>query len=155
MTQPPPPNPYGQPPGNPYGQPPGNPPGRPPGLPPGQPPRGPVGPSAGGPWRPPRRGPSNVARFWIGVALCLPVLFVAGALQAIPSVVADSLSLPPEVGQFATLGLDLALFAAFITGLVVERTRFIVLGILAGTAAMFVVAAGACILLLAGLASGN
>ena len=147
MTQPPPPNPYGQPPGNPYGQ--------PPGLPPGQPPRGPVGPSAGGPWRPPRRGPCNVARFWIGVALCLPVLFVAGALQAIPSVIADSLSLPPEVGQFSTLGLDLALFAAFIAGLVVEKTRFFILGIIAGIAVLFVVAAGACILLLAGLATGN
>ncbi len=147
MTQPPPPNPYGQPPGNPYGQ--------PPGLPPGQPPGGPVGPSAGGPGRPPRRGPSNVARFWIGVALCLPVLFVAGALQAVPSIIADSLSLPPEVGQFSTLGLDLALFAAFIAGLVVEKTRFIVLGIMAGIAVLFVVAAGACILLLAGLATGN
>jgi hypothetical protein len=83
------------------------------------------------------------------------VLFVAGALQAIPSIIADSLSLPPEVGQFTTLGLDLALFAAFITGLVVERTRFFVLGIIAGTAVLFVVAAGACILLLAGLATGN
>ena len=89
------------------------------------------------------------------MALCIPMLFVAGALQAIPRVIADAMSLPPEVGQFSTLGLDLALFGAFITGLVVEKTRFIVLGILAGIAVLFVVAAGACILLLAGLASGN
>ena len=161
MTQPPPPNPYGQNPygQNPYGQPPAGPPGLPPGQrPPGQPPSGPsgpVGPSSGGPWRPPRRGRSNVAKFWTGVALCLPALFVAGALQAIPRAIASSLSLPPELGQFSTLGLDLALFGAFITGLVVEKTRFIVLGILAGIAVLFVVAAGACVLLLAGLASGN
>ena len=96
-----------------------------------------------------------MAKFWIGVALCLPALFVAGALQAIPIAVADALSLPPEVGQFSTLGLDLALFGAFIAGLVMEKTRFIVLGILAGIAVLFVVAAGACILLLAGLASGS
>jgi hypothetical protein len=89
------------------------------------------------------------------VALCLPVLFVAGALQAIPSAIADALSLPPEIGQFSTLGLDLALFGAFIAGLVVEKTRFIVLGIMAGIAVLFVVAAGACILLLVGFASGN
>ena len=141
MTQPPPPNPYGRPPENPSGQ---NPYGQ---NPYGQPPRE--------PWQPPRRGRSNVAKFWIGVALCLPVLFVTGALQAIPSAIASSLSLPPELGQFSTLGLDLALFGAFITGLVVEKTRFIVLGILAGIAVLFVVAAGACVLLLVGLASGN
>jgi hypothetical protein len=69
--------------------------------------------------------------------------------------VADALSLPPEVGQFSTLGLDLALFGAFIAGPVAEKTQFIVLGILAGTAILFVVAAGACVLLLAGLTSGS
>lgn len=160
MSQTPPPNPYGQPAGrppNPYGQSSGQPPnpyGQQPGVPPGQPPHGPGGPSSGEPWRPPRRGRSNVAKFWIGVALCIPVLLAAGALQAVPSVIADAVSLPPEVGQFSTLGLDLALFGAFIAGLVVEKTRFIVLGILAGIAILFVVAAGACVLLLAGMMSG-
>lgn len=95
-----------------------------------------------------------MTKFWIGVALCLPVLFVAGALQAVPSAIADAMSLPPEVGQYSTLGLDLVLVAGFIAGLVVERTRFVVLGILAGTAVLFVVAAGACILLLTGMGSG-
>ena len=150
--QQPPANPYGQqPPPNPYGQPPAHHPGgQPPVLPPGQPPVRP----AGEPWKPPRRGRSNVFKFWMGVLLCLPALFVAGALQAVPRAVGDALSLPPEVGQFSTLGLDLGLFVAFIAGLVVEKTRFIVLGIIAGVAVLFVVAASACILLLAGLASG-
>jgi branched-subunit amino acid transport protein len=91
----------------------------------------------------------------MGVLLCLPVLFVAGALQALPSTFADAVHLPQSVGQFMVLGIDIALLGAFITGLVVEKTRFLVLGIIAGIAVLFVVAAGACVLLLAGLASGN
>lgn len=153
MSQQPPDNLYGQPPtSNPYGQPPARRPGgQPPGLPPGQPPVRPPGE----PWKPPRRGRSNVFKFWMGVLLCLPVLFVAVALQAIPRAVGDALSLPPEVGQFSTLGLDLGLFAAFIAGLVVEKTRFIVLGVLAGIAVLFVIAAGACVLLIVGLSNPN
>lgn len=157
MSEQPPENPYGQqPPANPYGRPRGGAPGGqpaglPPGLPPGQPPAHPPG----GAWKPPRRGRSNVFKFWMGVLLCLPVLFVAGALQAVPRAVGDALSLPPEVGQFSTLGLDLGLFAAFIAGLVVEKTRFIVLGVVAGIAVLFVLAAGACVLLLVGLSNGN
>ncbi len=91
----------------------------------------------------------------MGVLLCLPVLFVVGALQAIPQAIAQGLSLPAEVGQFATLGLDLAIFAGMIAGLVFEKTRFLVLGTLAGIAVLFVVAAGACILLLVGLSNGT
>ena len=120
------------------------------------PPSSPYGqPPGAEPWRPPRRGRSNVFKFWMGVLLCLPALFVVGALQAVPRAVGDALSLPPELGQFSTLGLDLGLVAAFIAGLVVQRTRFIVLGILAGMAVLFVVAAGACVLLLVGLSNGN
>jgi branched-subunit amino acid transport protein len=102
---------------------------------------------------PPRRGLSNVAKFWIGVALCLPAMFVVGMLQTIPGLVMDALPLPPEVATVSHLGLNLAVLAAVVAGLVVEKTRFFVLGVLAGLAVLFVVAAGACILLLSGLGS--
>lgn len=110
----------------------------------------------GTPPLPPRRdGLSNVARFWIGVALCLPAMFVVGVLQSIPGTFIRALSLPPELATFTSLGLNLVVLAALVTGLVVEKTRFIVLGILAGLAVLFVVAAGACILLLSGFGSGS
>lgn len=105
----------------------------------------------GGP--PPRRGRSNVAKFWIGVALCIPAMFVVGLLETVPGIAADALSLPDVVPGIAAAGLNLALFAAVIVGLVIEKTRFVVLGILACLAVLFVVAAGACVVLLAGYAT--
>ena len=45
---------------------------------------------------PSRRRRSNVAKFWIGVALCLPALFLVGPLESLPSVVANALDLPGE-----------------------------------------------------------
>ena len=98
---------------------------------------------------------SNSARFGIGVLLSLPTLFLLGAAQAVPQMVSGALSLPPELGAVAMLVANLALLALFILGLVKERTRFVVLGIMAGVAILFVLAAGACILLLTGLASGQ
>jgi hypothetical protein len=106
----------------------------------------------GGP-PPPRRGRSNVAKFWIGVALCIPLMFLVGLLEAVPSIAADALSLPEVVPGIAAAGINLALFAAVIVGLVLEKTRFLVLGILACLAVLLVVAAGACVVLLAGLGS--
>jgi hypothetical protein len=50
---------------------------------------------------------------------------------------------------------DVALLGLFVLGLVKERSRFIVLGMLAGVAILFVLAAGACILLLTGLTAGQ
>ena len=102
-----------------------------------------------------RRGRSNVARFWIGVALCLPVLFAVGVLESIPTQVGNALHLPSELSAIATLGLNVAVFAAMIVGLVKESTRFVVVGILAGLAILFVLAAGACIVLLTGLGNPN
>jgi|EndMetStandDraft_7_1072992.scaffolds.fasta_scaffold163224_2 hypothetical protein len=102
----------------------------------------------------PRRGRSNVAKFWIGVALCLPVLFLVGALESLPTVVGDAVNLPGEVSAIATFGLNIGLLAAFVLGLVRESTRFVVVGIIAGVAILFVLAAGACIALLAGVGQG-
>jgi hypothetical protein len=94
---------------------------------------------------------SNGARFGIGVALALPALFLVGVAQAVPPWVSGTLSLPAEIGAVSSLALNLALLALFILGLVKERTRFVVLGMMAGVAILFVLAAGACILLLTGV----
>lgn len=102
-----------------------------------------------------RRRLSNVARFWIGVALCVPVLFLVGLLVSLPSVVGNELNLPGELSGIATFGMSIGLLATGIVGLVRESTRFIVVGILAGLAILFVLAAGACIVLLAGLGNPN
>lgn len=98
-----------------------------------------------------RRVRSNVAKFWIGVALCIPALAVVGAVESLPTVVGNRLNLPSEVGAIATIGLNLGLLGAFIVGLVRESTRFIMVGLLAGLAILFVLAAGACVVLLAGV----
>ena len=94
---------------------------------------------------------SNGARFGIGVLLSLPALVLAGVVQAVPQMVQRALSLPPELAAVSSLVLNLALLALFILGLVKERTRFVVLGMMAGVAILFVLAAGACILLLTGV----
>lgn len=103
----------------------------------------------------PRRGRSNVAKFWIGVALCIPTVFVVGVLESLPTAVGQAVGLPQDLSAIATLGLNVGLLAATIVGLVRESTRFVVAGILAGLAILFVLAAGACVLLLVGLGMGN
>jgi hypothetical protein len=102
-----------------------------------------------------RRGRSNVAKFWIGVALCIPALVVVGGLESLPSFVGNTVHLPSEVSAIASLGLNVGLLGAFIVGVVRESTRFIMVGILAGLAVLFVLAAGACIVLLAGVGNSG
>jgi hypothetical protein len=102
----------------------------------------------------PRRRRSNVAKFWIGVALCIPALVVVGFLESLPTVTRNALDLPDAMAAIGTFGLNIGLLAAVIVGLVRDSTRFIVVGILAGVAILFVLAAGACIALLAGLGQG-
>jgi hypothetical protein len=100
-----------------------------------------------------RRGRSNVAKFWIGVALCLPAVFVVGVLGSLPTIVGNAVNLPSGLSALATFGMSVALLAIAVLGLVRERTRFIVVGMLAGLAILFVLAAGACIVLLTGVGS--
>ncbi|GAA2164213.1 hypothetical protein [Pedococcus bigeumensis] len=102
-----------------------------------------------------RRGRSNVAKFWIGVALCLPALFLAGVLVSLPSTVGGAVNLPSGLSSLATFGMSVGLLATAVLGLVREGTRFVVVGMLAGLAILFVLAAGACIVLLTGLSNPN
>ena len=93
-------------------------------------------------------GMSNKAKFWIGVALSLPAMVVAGIVTGGGSALADALGADPQVGGIVSTVLGLLLLAAFVAAIVLDRTRWFALGILAGGAVLFILAAGACIVLL-------
>ena len=126
MTQQPPP-PSGGPPSTPYGGPPGP-------YPPG--PSGADG------------GMSNKRKFWLGVALTLPAVFVGGLLVGIPAAALDSLNASQDIGALLSGLVGLALFGGWIVMVVLEKTRWIALGLLAGTAILLILFAGACVVLL-------
>ena len=91
---------------------------------------------------------SNKAKFWLGAVLAIPAvlvgpLIVAAAVNLGQVVAADS-PLSGILGGLASL-LLLVLFIALI---VVDRTRWIGLGMLAGLAVLLILAAGACVALL-------
>ena len=130
MTQQPPP---------PYGGPPGPPPG---GSPYGQ-----------APGQPPSSGMSNKAKFWLGAVLGLPAIIVG------PLVVATAASLGQGISPDSSLGevlgglASLLLLAGYVAMVVLPRTRWLALGMLAGAAILLILAAGACIVLIAGLSN--
>ena len=143
MSQPTPPSPYdaAPAPANPYG--PGSPLPAPEGPPPGSYPPVP---------QQPRPGMTNRAKFWIGFVLSLPANFIAsmvvGAGGAVGTAVAGD---DGAVGGVISGILGLALLAALVAGIVVEKTRRFALGLLAGTAVMAVLAAIAIVLFLIAL----
>ncbi len=122
MSQQPPP--YGGPPTPPYGGPPG--------------PYPPEQSGAGG-------GMSNKAKFWIGVVITLPAMFLGGLLTSIPAAVLDSTNADPSIGGILSLLVGLGLFAGWIMMIVFEKTRWIALGMLAGTGIVLILLAGACV----------
>ncbi len=130
MSQQPPP-PYGGPPSPPYG--------------------GPPGPYPQGPGEAPRDGMSKKAKFWVGVALTIPVIVISGILSGGGSAVAEGLGGDPSAGAAIAGVISLLLFALFVAALVVEKTRWFAIGILAGTATLLILFAGACIVLIIGL----
>ena len=99
-------------------------------------------------------GMSNTAKFWIGVALAIPALIVGGIITGAGSAVATGVGAGSEVGSLVSSILGLGVFAGFIAALVIERTRWFAIGIMAGTAVLFILAAGACVVLLVGLSQG-
>lgn len=114
-------------------------------------------PPYGPPYRAPYgRGPSGMsdkAKFWIGVAVALPAMAAAGAVIAGGTALADGVGGSSDLATFVSLALTLLLFAGFITMIVAERTRWIAIGMLAGAAIAFILAAGACVVLLAGFSN--
>lgn len=155
MSQPP--DPYGDPeqpqqlgPYGSYGGPGGyGPPG--PYGPPGQ--HGPYGPPGPGGGRPP--GLSNKAKFWIGFALGIPALVVAGVLTSIPS----TLLVASGAGSGANGVLQVVVGVVELVGLALlvgfPRTRWWGLGLLAGIATALIVFAGVCAVLFAVLLSSS
>jgi len=91
---------------------------------------------------------SNKGKFWLGVVLALPAIVVGSGIVALATNLGQVIS-PDGPGSGILGGLaSLGLLVAFIGLVVVNRTRWIGLGMLAGIATLFVVAAGACIALL-------
>ncbi len=91
---------------------------------------------------------SNKAKFWLGVALALPALILAGIISGAGTAVVDGLGGDPSVGAFVSGVIALALLVGLVLMIVLERTRYLALGMLAGTAILFVLVAGACVALL-------
>ena len=91
---------------------------------------------------------SNKAKFWVGVLLAVPAV-IAG-----PLLVAGALNLGQVISAEGPLGgalsgvTALLLLAGLVTLMVVEKTRWIGLGMLAGFAILLILAAGACVVLL-------
>ena len=138
MSQPP--SPYGgppEPPGPPYGGPPyGGPPGPYPPQQPGRP-----------------SGMSNKAKFWIGVVLALPVLVLAGIISGAASAVVDGISGDSNAAAAVAFVVGLGELAALVAAIVFAPTRWFAIGVIAGVAVLFVLAAGACVVLIVGLSS--
>ena len=100
------------------------------------------------PQAPPPSGMSNKAKFWLGVVLAIPAVFVGPLIVAaavnLGQVIAPDSPLSGVLGGIASL----LLLAMFIVLIALDRTRWIGLGMLAGIAALFILAAGACVALL-------
>lgn len=105
------------------------------------------------PYAQPPSGMSNKAKFWIGVAVSLPAMAAAGFLVAAGTALADGVGGSSDLANLVSALLTLGVFGGYITMIVLEKTRWIALGMLAGAAAAFILAAGACIVLLAGISS--
>ena len=125
MSQQPPPPPYGGPPQSPYGGPPG-------------------------PYPPPEPAPgmSHKAKFWIGVLLTIPAIIVSSVITGAGTAAVDAVNGDPAIGAAVSSLLGLLILAAYIAMIVIPKTRWFALGILAGTAVLFVLAAGACVALI-------
>jgi hypothetical protein len=129
--------------------PPGPPPGLPPGLPPGRPPSGPGG-QAPYPWQPPQPpGMSPRGKFWLGVALAVPVLLGCLFLVLLVGTLATSISEDPDTQGILVGAALVAVLAAWVALVAVRRTRMVALGAAAGAAVVTVVLGGACVALIA------
>jgi hypothetical protein len=111
---------------NPYGgsgEPPGNYPTYPPGHPQGQPPR------------------RDRWKIWMGIGLAIPALIATGVLAGMVGVVDDS-------GALSSLFVIAGLLAPVVL-LFFPSTRKVAIGLLIGYGTLFILAAGACVALIA------
>ena len=91
---------------------------------------------------------SNKAKFWIGVLLTIPAIIVGSVITGVGSAAVDAVNGDPAIGAAVSSLLGLLILAAYIAMIVIPKTRWFALGILAGTAVLFILAAGACVALI-------
>jgi hypothetical protein len=101
-----------------------------------------------------RSGMSNKAKFWIGVALAIPALIVSGIITSAGAALVDFVGGDPALGATLSTVLGLLVLAGFIAMVVHPRTRWLALGIMAGTAVLFILFAGACVALIVAYSNG-
>ena len=100
----------------------------------------------------PRTGMSVKAKFWVGFALALPANFIAAVLVGAAGAAGTAVGGDdPEVGGVFSAILGLALLGVLVVGIVVEKTRWLAIGLLVGTVVMGILAVGAIVLLLVAL----
>jgi hypothetical protein len=105
--------------------------------------------------REPGTGMSNKAKFWIGVALAIPALIVSGIVTGAGTALVDAVGGDPALGATLSTVLGLLVLAGFIAMVVYPRTRWFALGIMAGTAVLLILFAGACVALLVAYSNGG
>jgi hypothetical protein len=91
---------------------------------------------------------SNKAKFWIGVLLALPAVIVAGMVLGAGAALASAIDPGSGLVGSVQLLLSVLLLAGYVAMIVVEKTRWFAIGMLAGGALLAILAAGACIVLL-------
>ena len=96
---------------------------------------------------------SNKAKFWIGVVLALPVLVLAGVISGAASAVVDGISGDSNAAAAVAFVVGLGELAALVAAIVLAPTRWFAIGVIAGIAVLFVLAAGACVVILIGLSN--
>jgi hypothetical protein len=99
----------------------------------------PPNPYGGAPYATPQR--SDRWKIWVGIALAVPLLIATGVVAGAASAIDDSGALTAIIG--------LAGFVAPLVMLFFPGTRKLGLGLLIGYAVLFILAAGACVALLA------
>ena len=103
------------------------------------------------PYGQPPAGMSNKAKFWIGVAASLPAMAAAAVVVGGGTALADSFGGSSDLTGLFSLLFSLLVLGGFVTMISLEQTRWFAIGILAGAAVAFILAAGACVVLLAGI----
>ena len=121
----------------------------PPVPPPALPPPGPGG-QPPHPWRPPQPpGMSPRGKFWLGVALSVPVLFGVLFVVLFVGTFATTVTEDPDTQGVLVAVAVIAVLAAWVALVVFPRTRMVALGAAAGAAVVTVVLGGACVALIA------
>ncbi len=73
---------------------------------------------------------------------------MGSVITGVGSAAVNAVNGDPAIGAAVSSLLGLLIFAAYIAAIVIPKTRWFALGILAGTAVLFILAAGACVALL-------